>query len=176
MVSNAAMWMISFRLAVLAHAPLLLLLISPFLILIGALLSPFRGRPYRLAALFVLSLGTLSLFFAGQPQPLTQATMATEPAAAAWTYHNIIPEARVIFTGLTLIYIVVLLPPEILRLRENRVFSTVLPLSFLILYAAAGVFLVQTVDSAAAAQTFSIHAASGPAHDSGRQLPADQGN
>jgi hypothetical protein len=62
--------------------------------------------------------------------------------------HGLIMEARIIFVGLTAIYVAVLFMPDLLRMRDDRLFSTVLPLCFLVLYAAAAIFLINTTDSA----------------------------
>jgi uncharacterized membrane protein len=46
------------------HFPVALLLLSPVFIVIGAVLTPPKGRPYMMAALITLLLGTASLFVA----------------------------------------------------------------------------------------------------------------
>ena len=40
------------------HFPIALLLVAPWLVLLGALLAPSRGRPWLFAALTLLALGT----------------------------------------------------------------------------------------------------------------------
>jgi len=47
------------------HFPVVLLLLSPLFILISLVLAPPKGKPYMIAALLVLILGTGSLFIAG---------------------------------------------------------------------------------------------------------------
>lgn len=152
MVSEAISSIVSLQHEVLIHAPVILFLLCPLLILLGAALPPLRGRPFRLAALVALALGTLTLFFATPAPEHVDPALARNPAVSAveWLYRSLVLEARVIFIGLTAIYIGVILLPEVLRRRDNRLFSTVLPLSFLVLYSAGAVFLVQTSDSAAA--------------------------
>lgn len=134
----------------LAHSRLVVFLLCPLFILLGAALPPRRGGPYRLAALVVLVLGTASLFFA-MPNGGTLGSASANSDSSQWLYPSLATEARIIFIGLTAIYIAMILLPEILRRRNNRLFSTVLPLSFLLLYSAGAIFLVQTAGSTAAA-------------------------
>ena len=47
------------------HFPIALLLLSPLFILISAIPPPPKGKPYMIAALLILLLGTASLFIAG---------------------------------------------------------------------------------------------------------------
>ncbi|HVT98064.1 MAG TPA: hypothetical protein VHE33_11200 [Acidobacteriaceae bacterium] len=150
-----------FQPAVLSHLPLVLLLLCPVFILLGAALPPLRGWPWRLAALLLLGIGTAGLFFAIPGPQHYDPRLMPNPAAGAvqWIYRSLVMEARIIFMGLTAIYVGVILLPEVLRRRDNRLFSTVLPLSFLLLYSAGAVFLMQTTDSAAVVtQTLGIGA------------------
>lgn len=176
MASESILFFISFRHDVLSHAPLVLCLLCPALIVVGAALPPLRGRPWLLAALLSLALGTASLFVAMPGGGLEDPALAAgNPAAGAvlWIYRGFTAEARLIFIGLTAIYLAVVLLPELLRRRDNRLFSTVLPLSFLVLYSAGAVFLIQTADSAAAvAQKLGTDAAaSPPPPDAGDPVP-----
>ncbi len=163
MASEAILSSISFHHDVLSHAPLVLFLLCPLLIVVGAALPPLRARPWLLAALLSLGLGTASLFVAMPGGGVEDSAVAVgNPAAGAvlWIYRSLTAEARLIFIGLTAIYVGVILLPELLRRRDNRLFSTVLPLSFLVLYSAGAVFLIQTADSAAAvAQKLGVDAA-----------------
>lgn len=47
------------------HFPIALLLLSPLFVVVSAILPPAKGKPYMVAALIVLLLGTASLFVAG---------------------------------------------------------------------------------------------------------------
>jgi hypothetical protein len=151
MASDAILSIAMVQSPVLSHLPLVLLLLCPAFILLGAALPPLRGWPWRLAALLLLGIGTAGLFFAIPGPQHYDPRLMPNPAAGAvqWIYRSLIMEARIIFMGLTAIYVGVILLPEILRRRDNRLFSTVLPLSFLVLYSAGTVFLMQTTDSAA---------------------------
>jgi hypothetical protein len=160
----------------LVHSKLVVFLLCPLFILLGAALPPRRGRPYRLAALLVLSLGTASLFFA-LPDGGTVDTASANPDSSQWLCHSFATEARIIFIGLTAIYIAMILLPEILRRRNNRLFSTVLPISFLLLYSAAGIFLVQTADSSAGATwKIGVHATDPPGPPSSGRMTENRSN
>jgi hypothetical protein len=146
--------------ALLRNSPVLLLTICPVLIVVGAVLPPLKGRPWLLAALLVLGVGTGGLFFAtpGGMIPDPSADCSPTTCAVLWIYESLTTEAKIIFAGLTAIYIGVLLMPDLLQRRDSRLFSTVLPVSFLILYLAGAVFLVQTADSAASvAHRLGVH-------------------
>lgn len=130
---------------VLPQIPLVLLMACPALILVGAALPPLRGRPFLVAALLLLVLGTGGLY-PGAPG----GTFPWSGAAGAGLWvRSLYSEAWIIFTGLTAIYIAVIVMPSLLHRRSSRLFSTVLPLSFLVLYSAGTVFLLHTVNGAA---------------------------
>lgn len=137
--------------ALLIDSPVFLLAICPVLVVAGAVLPPLKGRPWLLAALLTLGIGTGGLFLSTRggriPDPYAHCDPAT--SAVLWIYESFTTEARIIFTGLTAVYIAVFLMPYILHRRDSRLFSTVLPMTFLILYSAGAVFLLQTADSAA---------------------------
>lgn len=151
MTSEAVSSMVSLQNEALIHGPLFLFLLCPLLIVLGAALPPLKGWPFRLAALLALALATASLFLLAPTPAHTDPAVMKSPAgdAVTWIYQSLVVEARIIFVGLTALYIGVILLPEMLRRRDNRLFSTVLPLSFLLLYSAGAVFLVQTTNSAA---------------------------
>ena len=59
------------------HFPIALLLIAPIFIVVGAVLTPAKGRSYLIAAMVLLLVGTASIFVAVQPPrrlPLCQPT------------------------------------------------------------------------------------------------------
>ncbi|MGC2298530.1 MAG: hypothetical protein WA476_06980 [Acidobacteriaceae bacterium] len=135
----------------LTDPPVFLLAICPVLIVVGAVLPPLKGRRWLLAALLVLGMGTVGLFLAtpsgGIPDPHAHGSHAT--GAVLWIYESLTMEVKIAFAGLTVIFIAVFVMPDILHRRDCRLFSTVLPATFLILYSAGAVFLIQTADSAA---------------------------
>ena len=110
-----------------------LLLAGPLLILIGAVLPPLRARSFLIAALVIMALGTACLFV---PAPFGAETRVRGA--------ELLLEARTFFVGLLSLYLGVLFMPRFLHRNGSRLFSTVLPLSFLVLYSAGAVFLIQS--------------------------------
>ena len=133
------------------HFPIVLLLVSPLFMLLAALLPPLSGRPYSLAALMLLALGTASLFVsvAAGSQAAVEAGAAGPAVSVLQAHAHLASETKYIFLGLLAIYLGVILLPALLNCRDSRLFTTLLPLSFLILYAAGAIFLVRTADTGA---------------------------
>ena len=131
----------------LIHFPIALLLVFPVFIVIGASLSPAKGRPYLSTALILLLLGTASLFFAVQTgEAASHFVDRTPPVAALLKSHQALAtETRDVFVTLSVIGLGVFLFPPLLG-KERQLFSRVLPLSFLVFYAVGIIFLVNTAD------------------------------
>ena len=139
------------------HFPIALLLVAPLFIVIAAMLPPPKGQPFMISALVLLALGTASLFFAipsgeAAAQHLYSGAAAGDPLSA---HQNLGFETRGIFVMLLVLYVSVMLVPKVLH-RDGRLFSTVLPLAFLLLYCAGAVVLVNAA-----------HEGGKLAHDSG---------
>jgi uncharacterized membrane protein len=128
------------------HFPIALLLLSPLFILISAILSPSRGKPYMIAALIILFLGTGSLFIAAltghAAAELAERGGAID--AVLETHEGLASETQILFAGLSIILLGMYLVPRVLRRQEDRLFSTFLPLAFLALYTVGILFLVNT--------------------------------
>lgn len=124
---------------------LFLMFAGPLSIAIGALLPPRVGRPFLLAALVFLGLET-TLFFLAAPGQNPAQTVPQDEAVliAAAETTGIMFETKAMFLGLFGIYAAVLSIPLILHRLESRLFSTALPLSFLVLYSAGTVFWLTT--------------------------------
>lgn len=124
------------------HFPIVLLLVAPVFILIAAVVSPPKGRPFMISALILLGLGTASLFVA---IPTGEAAARQFHGGAAGeilrVHQSLAFEARGIFVMLLVLYISIMLVPRVLH-RDGRLFSTVLPLAFLLLYCAGTVVLI----------------------------------
>lgn len=116
-----------------------LLLTGPLLILLGALLPPTKSRPFQFGALLLIATGTAVLFVTPQ-----EAQLWGQQAS----FHSL-AETRALFTGLVVLYLGVLSIPRLLHQRNSRLLSTLLPLSFLVLYSAGAVFLVSTMNDSA---------------------------
>lgn len=143
------------------HFPIVLLLLSPLFIAMSAAMRPPKGRPYMIVALIVLLLGTGSLFLA-----LSTGEAASELAerggavdAVLKNHESLAEETRFVFTGLSVILLGMFVLPLVLRRQETRLFSTVLPLSFLALYSVGVLFLVNTAHAGGRlVHEFGIHA------------------
>jgi uncharacterized membrane protein len=87
------------------HFPIALLLVSPLSVLIGAFLTPLKGRPYMVAALILLLLGTGSLFLAVQTgeaaSELAERSAAMSPMLES--HQTLATETRGIFATLSVI-------------------------------------------------------------------------
>ncbi len=134
------------------HFPIVLLLLSPLLVLISAILSPRKGKPHMVSALQILLLGTGSLFIAGSTghsaAELAERGGALDAVLEA--HEDLASETQIVFAGLSAILLGMYFIPRLLKRQENRLFSTLLPLAFLVLYTAGFLFLV--------VHEFSIHA------------------
>lgn len=126
------------------HFPIALLLVVPLFILIGAILSPPRGRPFLVSALILLGLGTAGLFFA-VPTGEAAARLATgndQLLEVLKRHQDLAFETRGVFVLLLVLYSAVLLPRVLVR--PGRLFSTVLPLAFMLFYCTGAVLLLDT--------------------------------
>jgi hypothetical protein len=128
---------------------MILLLIVPMLIVVGAALPSAKGRFYLLTALLCVVLGTGALFFsfptssmAGAPDNGRAVQLAPEVLDLIW-------KTRVIFSGLLLLYVAIVAIPCILHQQDSRLFTTILPLSFLVLYFAGTIALLSTAEAVA---------------------------
>lgn len=127
------------------HFSVILLLVTPFFILLGAILRPPQGRPWMLAGLVLLAAGTASLFVA-IPTGHAAAQLASQHPdvqAQVKAHESLALEARGIFVLLLILYVAVMLVPKATH-QDGRLFSTVLPLTILVLYCAGAVVLLDT--------------------------------
>ena len=143
------------------HFPIALLLLSPLFILISAMPPPPKGKPYMIAALLILLLGTGSLFIAGSTghaaSELAERGGAVDAVLEA--HEDLASETQIVFAGLSTILLGMYVIPLVLHRQENRLFSTLLPLAFLALYAVGFLFLVNTAHvGGRLVHEFGIHA------------------
>ncbi len=143
------------------HFPIALLLLSPIFVLISAFLTPPKGRPYMIAALITLLLGTTSLICAA-----SSGRAAAELAERGGAVDSVLKmhqelgeETEIVFGCLSAILLGMYLVPRFLRRDENRLFSTFLPAAFLALYTVGVLFLVNTAHAGGRlVHEFGIHA------------------
>ena len=154
------------------HFPIALLLLSPLFILISAILSPSRGKPYMIAALIILYLGTGSLFIAASTGHAAAELVVRGGAvdAVLETHEDLASETQILFAGLSLISLGIYLVPRVLRRGDNRLFSTFLPTAFLALYTVGILFLVNTAHAGGRlVHDFGVHALMPAAPSDGSQ-------
>lgn len=127
------------------HFPIVLLMIAPLFVLIGAALAPQKARPFLIAAFILMVLGTGSTFFAvATGEAAGRLADRTPEINPVLQHHEELAErTRLSFTILTVVFAAILAIPLALR-RESRTYTTLLPLVFLLFYSAAMLFLVNT--------------------------------
>jgi uncharacterized membrane protein len=127
------------------HFAVILLLLTPLFITVAAALRPPKGRPWMMAGLILLATGTASLFVA-IPTGHTAAQLAPQHPhvqAEVKAHESLAFEARGIFVLLLILYVAVMLVPKATH-QDGRLYSTVLPLTILVLYCAGAVVLLDT--------------------------------
>ncbi|HYM11391.1 MAG TPA: DUF2231 domain-containing protein [Bryobacterales bacterium] len=126
------------------HFPIALLLTAPLFILVGAFQKRPSGRTFLLAALILMLLGTACTFIAASTGEAAgrQARQTPEVRALLAQHKELAQTTEITFSALTAIFAAILLLPRLLRRDPNPVISTLLPLIFLIFYAAGAVLLV----------------------------------
>lgn len=143
------------------HFPIALLLLSPVFVLIGALLSPAKGLPYRYAGLFILVLGTISLFVAAETGEaageLAERGGGVDTVLKA--HESMASETRWIFLGLAVIFLAMTFLPRILHHTETRLSTTFMPLAYLVLYSVGILALANTAHAGGRlVHEFGVHA------------------
>ncbi len=130
----------------LVHFPIALLLIAPVFIIIGIIRKPERGFAFLLAAMLLMALGTMAAFAATSSGEAAGELVAEVPRieAALDQHEQLAQITEIVFSVLCLIFAAILFVPRWLRCEPNRIISTVLPLIFLVFYAAGAVSLANT--------------------------------
>lgn len=128
------------------HFPIALLLIAPIFIVVGAALSPSKGRPYLIAAMVLLLVGTASIFLAVETGEaagkLAQRTPAMEKILE--NHESLAERTQAGFSVLSVIFVALVGVPWLLKRADTRLTTTILPLAFLVLYSAGGLLLINT--------------------------------
>lgn len=114
------------------HFPIALLLLSPLFILISAIVSPPKGKPYMITALVILLLGTSSLFLAVVTGHAASGVSERGGAieAVLENHEDLAEETLIIFGLLCAILFGMLTVPRWMRVDDDRIFSEALPLAF----------------------------------------------
>lgn len=143
------------------HFPIVLLLLTPLFILTSAALPPKKGRPYLIVALIMLLLGTGSLFLAAATGEAAArlAERGGPVDAALATHQRLAEETKIVFSVFSVILLGVVALPRILHREETRLTAAWMPLSFLVLYCAGILFVVNTAHAGARlVHEFGVHA------------------
>lgn len=128
------------------HFPIALLLVVPFLIVVGALRPTERGRTILYVALGLMIAGTLGTFLAvASGEAAGRLAERTPQIDAVLERHEELAEAtRITFSVLTVVFAAILLIPVILKTTASRLVSTALLLAFLVFYGGGILLLTNT--------------------------------
>ena len=129
------------------HFPIALLLVCPLFILIGAMLSAPKGRPYLISAFLLLVLGTGSLFVSARTGEAGSKAADRDPSIRVQliAHRALAQETRDIFVTLCILAAGMALLSR-LEAAQRPAIAKILPLSFLAFYAVGVIFLVNTAD------------------------------
>ncbi|HYM74350.1 MAG TPA: DUF2231 domain-containing protein [Candidatus Dormibacteraeota bacterium] len=128
------------------HFPIALLLISPIFIVVGAVLTPAKGRAYLIAAMVLLLVGTASIFVAVATGEAAGKLAERVPGMeqVLETHESLAERTQAVFSVLSVIFLALLAVPWLLKRADTRLTTTILPLAFLVLYSAGAMLLVNT--------------------------------
>jgi uncharacterized membrane protein len=128
------------------HFPIALLLVAPIFVVIGAVLKPAKGRPYLLAAMVLLLVGTAAIFVAVETGEAAGKLAERNPGVerVLETHASLAERTQAVFSVLSVIFLSLLAVPWLLKRADTRLTTTILPLAFLVLYIAGALLLVNT--------------------------------
>lgn len=160
---------------VIIHFPIVLLLLSPLSIVIGAALPPAKGKPFMIVALIMLLLGTGSLFLAAASgEAAAELAERGGPVDIVLESHEgLAAKTEIVFSILSVLLVGIVALPRILRREGTRLTTTFAPLSFLVLYCVGILYVINTAHAGARlVHEFGVHAMIPPAHDQRSVSPA----
>jgi uncharacterized membrane protein len=128
------------------HFPIALLLIAPIFIIVGAVLTPAKGRSYLIAAMVLLLVGTAAIFVAVKTGEAAGKLAERAPGMelVLETHESLAERTQAVFGVLSVIFLALLAVPWVLKRSDTRLTTTILPLAFLVLYSAGALLLVNT--------------------------------
>jgi uncharacterized membrane protein len=148
------------------HFPIALLLITPLLVIVGALLTPEKARIVLYTALGLMLMGTLGTFLAAATGEAAGklAERAPQIDAILERHEELADATRAVFAGLTLIFAAIVFAPKVFRNLPGRLVTTALPLVFLLFYGAGMLLLASTAHNGGRlVHEFGVKAMLGPA-------------
>ncbi len=127
------------------HFPIALLLVAPLFVILGAFVRTERGRAFAATALILMAIGTAGAWTAvATGKANAEVTVRNGEFRGSVERHEDLAETtRNIFTLLTLLYAVIVLLP-VVQGDVRRVWTTVIPLVFLVFYVAGAILLART--------------------------------
>lgn len=158
------------------HFPIVLLLVAPLFVLAAMAMKPEKARPFLIAALALMVLGTVSAFVAvGSGEAAAEVADRTVAASAVLEHHEDLARmTELVFTVLTLIFTTVLFLPSYLKREMGTVALRSVLLAFLLLYGAGTVVLVNAAHNGGRlVHEFGVHSMMAPANPGTNQpIPA----
>lgn len=126
------------------HFPIVLLLVAPLFILIGAALKPERGRPYLYAALILMVLGTVAVWVAMQTGEAAADLIERNARIKATLerHEDLAETTRAVFTAATILFAAAVFGPRLLKRETTVAFARIVPVVFVAAYAVASLILV----------------------------------
>jgi uncharacterized membrane protein len=128
------------------HFPIVLLLVAPLFIVIGAFMSTKAGRYMYLAALVLMVLGTVAAFISYQTGEAAGklAERTPEISTALERHENLAETTRLLFSILTVVFAGILSIPKLFKIEPGRRAIVVVSIVFLFFYGSAAIVLVNT--------------------------------
>jgi len=161
------------------HFPIALLLIAPIFVLVGAALSPTKGRPYLIAAMVLLLAGTASIYVAVQTGEAAGKLAERSPGieSVLENHESLAERTQAVFSVLSVIFVALIVGPRLLQRADTRLATTILPLAFLIFYGAGALLLVNTAHNGGRlVHEFGVQAMVSPTPvDANAALPTETG-
>jgi len=143
------------------HFPIVLLLLTPLFVLIGAVVRPPRNSPYMMAALITLFLGTSSIFLAASTgeEAAELADRAGGVNAVLAAHETLASTCEILFAVYSALFAALFLWQWIFRSRQSRIISSAAPLVFLAVYSVGLAYLVNTAHAGGRlVHEFGVHA------------------
>lgn len=128
------------------HFPIALLLIAPIFLVVGAALTPAKGRAYLIAAMVLLLVGTGSIFLAVETGEAAAKLAERSPGmqSVLENHESLAERTQAVFGVLSVIFVALIAVPWLVKRAETRLTTTILPVAFLVLYSAGVLLLVNT--------------------------------
>jgi len=150
------------------HFPIALLLVTPLFIVAGIVMNPQKGRPFLVAALALMILGTVGTMVAVLTgEAAAEVAHRSAGVSAVLERHQELAEiTRDIFGLLSVIFAAILFVPRLLKRETTTAAARILPLAFLVFYGAGTVVLVNTAHNGGRlVHEFGIHSVLAPMHE-----------